>query len=65
MGRRACCEADSAIVLLAAATAANLAAIDLMYALTGRISAIYLLDAAVEVLLLLAIIVGALRIRSS
>jgi hypothetical protein len=56
---------DSAIVLLAAATAASLAAIDLTYALSGRISAIYLLDAAVEVLLLLAIIAGALRIRSS
>lgn len=55
---------DSAIVLLAAATAASLAAIDLTYALTGRISAIYLLDAAVEVVLLLAIIVSWLRLGS-
>jgi hypothetical protein len=55
---------DTAIILLAAATAACLAAIDVTYALTGRISAIYLLDAAVEVVLLLAIIVGWLRMRS-
>ena len=63
LGARAA-KPDTAIVLLAAATAASLAAIDLTYALTGRISAIYLLDAAGEVLLLLAIIVNWLRMRS-
>jgi hypothetical protein len=36
------------IVLLAAGSALGLAAIDLVYALTGRISAVYLGDAVVE-----------------
>ncbi|MGH7510284.1 MAG: hypothetical protein ACREMZ_12560 [Gemmatimonadales bacterium] len=37
------------IVLLAIGSALGLAAIDLVYALSGRISAIYLADAAVEI----------------
>ncbi len=37
------------IVLLAVGSALGLAAIDLVYALSGRISAIYLADAAVEI----------------
>jgi hypothetical protein len=36
------------IVLLAAGSALGLATIDLVYALSGRISAVYLADAAVE-----------------
>ena len=52
-----------AVVLLAAASAASFAAIDLTYALRGRISAVYLLDAAVELGLLLALAVGWLRTR--
>ncbi len=36
------------IVLLAAGSAASLAAIDIIYAVKGRISSVYLLDAAVE-----------------
>jgi energy-converting hydrogenase Eha subunit E len=55
---------NSAFVFLAAATAASLAVIDLTYALSGRISSIYLLDAAGEIVLLAAIIAGALRLRS-
>jgi hypothetical protein len=41
--------------LLAVASALSFAAIDLVYALTGRISAVYLLDAAVELLLAAAV----------
>ena len=37
------------LALLAVASAAGLAAIDLVYALSGRISDIYLLDAAAEI----------------
>ena len=37
------------VVLLATGSALGLAAIDLVYALSGRISAIYLADAAVEI----------------
>ena len=37
------------IVMLAVGSALGLAAIDLRYALTGRISAVYLADAAVEI----------------
>jgi hypothetical protein len=52
-----------AVVLLAVLSAASFAAIDLAYALTGRISAVYLLDAAVEVGLVLLLAVGWLRTR--
>lgn len=41
------------LMFLGAASAAGLAGIDLVYALSGRISDIYLLDAAVEILLVL------------
>jgi hypothetical protein len=37
------------IILLAAGSALGLAAIDLIYALSGRISAVYLADAAAEI----------------
>ena len=40
-----------------------LAAIDVTYALTGRISAVYLLDAGVEVVLLSAVLGSWLRLR--
>jgi hypothetical protein len=41
--------------LLAVASALSFAAIDLAYALTGRISAVYLLDAVVELLFAAAV----------
>ena len=41
--------------LLAVASALSFAAIDLAYALTGRISAVYLLDAGVELLFAAAV----------
>lgn len=41
------------LMFLGAASAASLAGIDLVYALSGRISDIYLLDAGVEILLVL------------
>ena len=41
--------------LLAVASALSFAAIDLVYALTGRISAVYLLDAGVELLFAAAV----------
>ena len=44
-----------AAILLAVLSAASFAAIDLRYALAGRISRIYLLDAAAEVALILAL----------
>src|SRR5215210_4398200 len=44
-----------AVVLLAGLSAASFAAIDLRYALPGRIPAVYLADAAAEVALLLAL----------
>ena len=43
--RRVCAE----LVLLAVGSALGLAAIDLVYSLSGRISTIYLADAAVEI----------------
>jgi ABC-type Fe3+-siderophore transport system permease subunit len=46
------------IILLAAATALGLAAIDLIYALSGRISAVYLVDAAAELALALLWVLG-------
>ena len=42
---------DAPIVLLAVGSALGLAGIDLVYALSGRISSIYLLDAAAEIVL--------------
>lgn len=45
-------------VFLAAAAAASFAAVDLTYALGGRISAVYLLDAAAEIALLLVLAAG-------
>lgn len=47
-----------AIVVLGAASAMSFAAIDLTYALTGRIAPIYLLDAGAEGVLLLALWMG-------
>ena len=41
--------------LLAVASALSFAAIDLVYALTGRISAVYLLDAGIELLFAAAV----------
>ena len=55
---------DGAAVFLAAASAASLAAIDLRYALMGRISAVYLLDAAAELVLLAVVVAGWLRRRA-
>jgi hypothetical protein len=52
---------DASIVLLAVGSALGLAGIDLVYALGGRISPIYLLDAAAE--LLLAVLWGVARTR--
>jgi hypothetical protein len=49
------------VVLLAAGSALGLAAIDLVYALSGRISAIYLADAVVEIGL--AALWGVARVR--
>ena len=49
------------IVLLAAGSALGLAAIDLVYALSGVISPIYLLDAAVEIGLALLWLVARAR----
>ncbi|HEU4628813.1 MAG TPA: hypothetical protein VFS08_03680 [Gemmatimonadaceae bacterium] len=51
------------LVFLGAATAASFAAVDLVYALGGRISAVYLLDAALELALLLALALGWWRAR--
>lgn len=52
-----------AVVLLAILSAASFAAIDLTYALSGRISAIYLLDALVEGALLIALTMGWIRVH--
>jgi hypothetical protein len=49
------------IILLAVGSALGLAAIDLVYALSGRISAVYLGDAAVEIGLAMLWTVGRLR----
>lgn len=51
------------IAFLAAGTAASFAAVDLVYGLDGRIRAVYLLDAVVELALLLALAVGWWRMR--
>lgn len=47
---------DHAIVLLGALTAASLAGIELRYGLTGRIWSIYLVDAALEIALVLLLV---------
>lgn len=47
-----------AVVVLGAASAMSFAAIDLTYALTGRIAPVYLLDAIAEGILLLALWIG-------
>lgn len=47
-----------AIVLLAVLTAVSFAAVDVRFALAGRIWPVYLLDAAGEVVLLLALALG-------
>ncbi|HEX6433808.1 MAG TPA: hypothetical protein VFZ87_06185 [Gemmatimonadales bacterium] len=49
------------ILLLAVGSALGLAAIDLVYALSGRISAIYLADAAAEIALAGLWLVGSRR----
>lgn len=49
------------IVILAVGSALGLAAIDLVYTLSGRISGVYLADAAVEIALGLLWIVARLR----
>ncbi len=51
------------LLLLAVGCALGLAAIDVVYATAGAISAVYLLDAGVELGLLLAVVVGWLRAR--
>lgn len=53
----------SEITLLAVGSALGLAAIDLIYALSGRISAIYLADAAAEILLAVLWVSGRARTR--
>lgn len=50
-------------VFLAVASALSFAAIDLVYALSGRISPIYLLDAAAELGLVVLITIGWRRAR--
>ncbi|HSE84221.1 MAG TPA: hypothetical protein VLB01_06715 [Thermodesulfobacteriota bacterium] len=47
--------------ILAIGSAASFAIIDIVYALSGRISPIYLLDAAVQVALIILISIGWLR----
>jgi hypothetical protein len=51
------------IAMLGVGSALGLAAIDLIYALSGRISAIYLADAAVEILLAALWLIGRARAR--
>jgi hypothetical protein len=55
---------DAPIVLLAAGSAVGLAAIDLVYALGGRISSIYLLDAAGEIVLAVLWGIALFRVRA-
>ena len=50
-----------ATVFLAVASAVSFTAIDLTYALTDRISDIYLLDAAADAVFVLAVVVGWIR----
>lgn len=51
------------IVLLAALTALSIGAVDTVFALIGRISPVYLLDAAIELGFLVALAAGLLRAR--
>ena len=62
-GARTAPRPPDAVVLLAVASAASFAAIDLVYALDGIISAVYLLDAAAEVGLLALLLVAWRRAR--
>jgi hypothetical protein len=51
------------IILLAAGSALGLATIDLVYALSGRISAVYLADAVVELGLVVLWVIARRRAR--
>ncbi len=51
--------------ILAIGSAASFAIIDLVYAFSGRISPIYLLDAAVQVILIILVSIGWLRSSNS
>ena len=51
--------------ILAVGSAASFAIIDIVYALSGRISPIYLLDAAVQVILIILVSIGWLRSSNS
>jgi energy-converting hydrogenase Eha subunit E len=51
--------------ILAIGGAASFAIIDLIYALSGRISPIYLLDAVVQVILIILVSIGWLRSNDS
>lgn len=51
--------------ILAIGSAASFAIIDLVYALSGRISPIYLLDAAFQVILIILVSIGWLRSNDS
>lgn len=62
-GWRRASRPSSSIVLLAVLTAISFAAIDVRFALAGRISPAYLLDAAAEAVLLFAIGLGWTRAR--
>ncbi|HEY0970336.1 MAG TPA: hypothetical protein VGE02_05100 [Gemmatimonadales bacterium] len=50
-----------AVITLAIASAASFAVIDVVYALADRISPVYLLDAAAEIGILLAVLAGWMR----
>jgi energy-converting hydrogenase Eha subunit E len=50
----------SEVIALALLSAASFAAIDLVYGLSGRISSVYLADAAIEILLILGVIGSAI-----
>lgn len=51
--------------ILAVGSATSFAIIDIVYALSGRISPIYLLDAAVQVILIILVSIGWLRSSNS
>ena len=51
--------------ILAISSAASFAIIDVVYALSGRISPIYLLDAAVQIILIILISIGRFRSNDS
>jgi len=50
----------SEVIALALLSATSFAAIDLVYGLSGRISSVYLADAAIEILLILGVIGSAI-----